>query len=185
MQEWLLLDLVSKLFLSLKPLDGFTVLFTPAYCLYITLKNVFITFFNSGVNHSVLKQVGEQFLNIRSGSGTTGAKAQYRGGESGGSVNAPHVGSMSLWVFSSFDNPVLPPCISPGEVRLGSTSSLVHSAVVSQSAAAGTSEALAFSVLQHVLGAGPHVKRGSNATNKLVQGVAKATADPFDVSGVS
>lgn len=74
---------------------------------------------------------------------------------------------------------------SPGEVRLGGTSSLVHSAVVSQSAAAGTSEALAFGVLQHILGAGPHVKRGSSATNKLVQGVAKATASPFDVSGVS
>lgn len=44
----------------------------------------------------VLKQVGEQFLNIRSGSGTTGAKAQYRGGEPGGSVNALHVGSMFL-----------------------------------------------------------------------------------------
>lgn len=35
----------------------------------------------SGVDHTVLKQVGEQFLNIRSGAGTTGAKAQYRGGE--------------------------------------------------------------------------------------------------------
>ncbi|XP_040885470.1 cytochrome b-c1 complex subunit 2, mitochondrial isoform X2 [Toxotes jaculatrix] len=101
-----------------------------------------------GIDHAVLKQVGEQFLNIRSGAGTTGAKAQYRG----------------------------------GEIRLASISSLVHSAVVSQSAAAGTNEALAFSVLQHLLGAGPHVKRGSNASNKLVQGVAKATADPFDVS---
>uniref|UniRef100_A0A3B4WNZ3 Ubiquinol-cytochrome c reductase core protein 2b n=1 Tax=Seriola lalandi dorsalis TaxID=1841481 RepID=A0A3B4WNZ3_SERLL len=99
-----------------------------------------------GIDHAVLKQVGEQFLNIRSGAGTTGAKAQYRGGE------------------------------------LNSTSSLVHSAVVSQSAAAGSSEALAFGVLQQVLGAGPHVKRGSNVSNKLVQGVAKATADPFDVS---
>lgn len=68
---------------------------------------------------------------------------------------------------------------------MGSTSSLVHSAVVSQSAAADTNEALAFSVLQHVLGAGPHVKRGSNTTNKLIQAVVKATADPFDVSGVS
>lgn len=38
-------------------------------------------FLYSGVDHSVLKQVGEQFLNIRSGSGATGAKAQYRGGE--------------------------------------------------------------------------------------------------------
>lgn len=56
--------------------------------------------------------------------------------------------------------------------------------MVSQSAAAGTSEALAFGVLQHVLGAGPHVKRGSDTSNKLVQAVVKATADPFDVSGV-
>lgn len=75
-----------------------------------------------------------------------------------------------------------PPLPPPGESRLPSTSSLVHSLVVSQSAAAGSSEALVFSVLQHVLGAGPHVKRGTNASSKLVQGVAKATADPFDVS---
>ncbi|XP_035521256.1 cytochrome b-c1 complex subunit 2, mitochondrial isoform X2 [Morone saxatilis] len=101
-----------------------------------------------GVDHTVLKQVGEQFLNIRSGAGSTGATAQYRG----------------------------------GEVRLPNTSSMVHSAVVSQSAAAGSSEALAFSVLQHLLGAGPHVKRGSCTSSKLVQGVTKATADPFDVS---
>ncbi|GAA6219872.1 cytochrome b-c1 complex subunit 2, mitochondrial isoform X1 [Lates japonicus] len=101
-----------------------------------------------GVDHAVLKQVGEQFLNIRSGAGTTGAKAQYRG----------------------------------GEIRLAGLGSLVHSAVVAESAAAGTSEALAFSVLQQLLGAGPHVKRGSNASSKLVQSVAKATADPFDVS---
>ncbi|KAM9425083.1 cytochrome b-c1 complex subunit 2, mitochondrial isoform 2-T2 [Pholidichthys leucotaenia] len=101
-----------------------------------------------GVDHTVLKQVGEQFLNIRSGAGTTGSKAQYRG----------------------------------GEVRLPTSSSLVHAAVVSQSAAAGTSEALVFSVLQHLLGAGPHVKRGSGASSKLVQVVGKATADAFDVS---
>ncbi|XP_042253157.1 cytochrome b-c1 complex subunit 2, mitochondrial isoform X1 [Thunnus maccoyii] len=101
-----------------------------------------------GVDHAVLKQVGEQFLNIRSGVGTTGAKAQFRG----------------------------------GEVRQTNNNSLVHSAVVSQSAAAGTGEALAFSVLQHLLGAGPHVKRGSNTSSKLGHGVAKATTDPFDVS---
>uniref|UniRef100_A0A3P9IH88 Ubiquinol-cytochrome c reductase core protein 2b n=1 Tax=Oryzias latipes TaxID=8090 RepID=A0A3P9IH88_ORYLA len=101
-----------------------------------------------GVDHEVLKQVGEQFLNIRSGVGSAGAKAQYRG----------------------------------GEVRLPGTSSLVHAAVVSQSAAAGTGEALAFSVLQHLLGAAPNVKRGAAVSNKLVQGVAKATTDPFDVS---
>ncbi|XP_077595699.1 cytochrome b-c1 complex subunit 2, mitochondrial [Stigmatopora nigra] len=101
-----------------------------------------------GVDHSVLKQVGEQFFNIRGGAGTSDVQALYRG----------------------------------GEVRLPSTSSLVHSAVVSQSAAAGTAEAVAFSVLQHLLGAGPHIKRGSNASSKLVQGVAKATNDPFDVN---
>ncbi|XP_077482099.1 cytochrome b-c1 complex subunit 2, mitochondrial [Stigmatopora argus] len=101
-----------------------------------------------GVDHTVLKQVGEQFFNIRGGAGASDVQALYRG----------------------------------GEVRLPSTSSLVHSAVVSQSAAAGTAEAVAFSVLQHLLGAGPHIKRGSNATSKLVQGVAKATADPFDVN---
>ncbi|KAH0631919.1 hypothetical protein JD844_019822, partial [Phrynosoma platyrhinos] len=34
-----------------------------------------------GVSHSDLKQVGEQFLNIRSGAGLSGEKAKYRGGE--------------------------------------------------------------------------------------------------------
>ncbi|XP_077359918.1 cytochrome b-c1 complex subunit 2, mitochondrial-like isoform X1 [Festucalex cinctus] len=101
-----------------------------------------------GVDHSVLKQVGEQFLNIRGGAGTSAAQARYRG----------------------------------GEIRLPSSSSLVHSAVVSEAAASGTGEAVAFSVLQHLLGAGPRIKRGSNATSKLTQGVAKATADLFDVS---
>lgn len=101
-----------------------------------------------GVDHGILKQVGEQFLNIRSGVGTMGAKAQYRG----------------------------------GELRLTSSSSFVHSVVVSEGAAAGSSEALSFGVLHHLLGAGPQVKRGSNTTSKLCQGVSKATADPFDVS---
>ncbi|KAG7259000.1 hypothetical protein CRUP_033947, partial [Coryphaenoides rupestris] len=101
-----------------------------------------------GVDHEVLTQVGEQFLNIRSGTGTSGAQAQYRG----------------------------------GELRHQTGSSVVHSSVVSESAVAGSSEALAFSVLQHVLGAAPHVKRGSNPTNKLVQGVNKVTSDPFDAS---
>uniref|UniRef100_A0A3B4WP27 Ubiquinol-cytochrome c reductase core protein 2b n=1 Tax=Seriola lalandi dorsalis TaxID=1841481 RepID=A0A3B4WP27_SERLL len=120
-------------------------LYCPELMVLISIQSLFLMFAFSSRTYS---QVGEQFLNIRSGAGTTGAKAQYRGGES----------------------------------RVSSTSSLVHSAVVSQSAAAGSSEALAFGVLQQVLGAGPHVKRGSNVSNKLVQGVAKATADPFDVS---
>ncbi|KAK3529339.1 hypothetical protein QTP70_029145 [Hemibagrus guttatus] len=101
-----------------------------------------------GMDHAVLKQVGEQFLNIRSGAGTVGSKALYRG----------------------------------GEVRTQTGGSLVHSAVVSESAVASSAEAVAFSVLQHVLGAGPHVKRGSNTTNKLSQAISKATAQPFDAS---
>lgn len=101
-----------------------------------------------GVDHTVLTQVGEQFLNIRSGMGTVGTEAQYRG----------------------------------GETRTQNNSSLVHSAVVCQGAPVGTEEAWAYSVLQHALGAGPQVKRGSNTTSKLIQGVAKATSDPFDVS---
>ncbi|KAJ3608216.1 hypothetical protein NHX12_025266 [Muraenolepis orangiensis] len=101
-----------------------------------------------GVDHAVLKQVGEQFLNIRSGAGTSGAQAQYRG----------------------------------GELRHQTGSSMVHCAVVSESVAAGSGEALAFSVLQHVLGAAPQIKRGSNTTNKLVQGINKVTSEPFTVS---
>lgn len=37
----------------------------------------------TGVSHPVLKQVAEQFLNMRGGLGLSGAKAKYRGGESG------------------------------------------------------------------------------------------------------
>lgn len=100
-----------------------------------------------GVSHPVLKQVAEQFLNIRAGLGSPGAKATYRG----------------------------------GEIREQNGDSLVHAAVVAESAAIGSAEARAFSVLQHVLGAGPHVKRGSNATSVLYQAVAKGNHQPFDV----
>lgn len=33
------------------------------------------------MSHSVLKQVAEQFLNMRGGLGLSGAKAKYRGGK--------------------------------------------------------------------------------------------------------
>ncbi|XP_012500396.1 PREDICTED: cytochrome b-c1 complex subunit 2, mitochondrial [Propithecus coquereli] len=69
-----------------------------------------------------------------------------------------------------------------GEIREQSGDSLVHAALVAESAAIGSTEANAFSVLQHVLGAGPHVKRGSNATSLLYQAVAKGIHQPFDVS---
>ncbi|XP_066496631.1 cytochrome b-c1 complex subunit 2, mitochondrial isoform X2 [Tiliqua scincoides] len=101
-----------------------------------------------GVSHSDLKQIGEQFLNIRSGSGSAGEKAKYRG----------------------------------GEIRDQNGHSLVHAAVVAEGAAMGSAEANAFSVLQHLLGAGPLVKRGSNVTSKLAQGIVKATALPFDAA---
>uniref|UniRef100_A0A8C9DQF7 Ubiquinol-cytochrome c reductase core protein 2 n=1 Tax=Prolemur simus TaxID=1328070 RepID=A0A8C9DQF7_PROSS len=101
-----------------------------------------------GVSHPILKQVAEQFLNMRGGLGLAGAKARYRG----------------------------------GEIREQSGDSLVHAALVAESAAIGSTEANAFSVLQHVLGAGPHVKRGGNATSLLYQAVAKGIHQPFDVS---
>uniref|UniRef100_A0A6Q2Y4I4 Ubiquinol-cytochrome c reductase core protein 2a n=1 Tax=Esox lucius TaxID=8010 RepID=A0A6Q2Y4I4_ESOLU len=103
-----------------------------------------------GVKHSVLQQVGEQFLSVRTGAGSPGAKAIYRG----------------------------------GELRVQNGDSLVHTLITSEGAVTGSAEANAFSVLQRVLGAGPHVKRGSNATSKLSQGIAKATTQPFDVSGI-
>uniref|UniRef100_A0A673LNZ1 Cytochrome b-c1 complex subunit 2, mitochondrial-like n=1 Tax=Sinocyclocheilus rhinocerous TaxID=307959 RepID=A0A673LNZ1_9TELE len=104
--------------------------------------------FGLGVDHAVLKQVGEQFLNIRSGTGTVGSEAVYRG----------------------------------GELRHQSGGGLVHAVVASEGASVTSAEATAFSILQHVLGAGPHVKRGSNTTSKLSQAISKVTAQPFDAS---
>ncbi|XP_044516195.1 cytochrome b-c1 complex subunit 2, mitochondrial [Gracilinanus agilis] len=101
-----------------------------------------------GIDHSILKQVAEQFLNMRGGLGMSGAKAQYHG----------------------------------GEIRVQNGDSLVHAAIVAEGATSGSAEANAFSILQHVLGAGPHVKRGSNVTSQLCQAVAKGTNQPFDVS---
>ncbi|XP_007951377.1 cytochrome b-c1 complex subunit 2, mitochondrial [Orycteropus afer afer] len=104
-----------------------------------------------GVSHPILKQVAEQFLNMRGGLGLSGAKTIYRG----------------------------------GEIREQNGDSLVHAALVAESSALGSAEANAFSVLQHVLGAGPHVKRGSNTTSALYQAVAKGVHQPFDVSALN
>lgn len=71
---------------------------------------------------------------------------------------------------------------SPGELRHQSGGGLVHAVVASEGASATSAEATAFSILQHVLGAGPHVKRGSNTTSTLSQAISKVTALPFDVS---
>lgn len=138
----------------------------------------------SGVEHTMLKQVGEQFLNMRSGTGTSSAKAQYKGGEAwymdsmGGLHSAVGIGHR---VFLAGDTPNH---TCAGEHREQNGDGLVHAAVVSEGAVTGTAEADAFSVLQRVLGAGPRVKRGSDATSKLSQGISKATTQPFDVSAV-
>uniref|UniRef100_A0A8C1C187 Ubiquinol-cytochrome c reductase core protein 2a n=1 Tax=Cyprinus carpio carpio TaxID=630221 RepID=A0A8C1C187_CYPCA len=72
-----------------------------------------------------------------------------------------------------------------GELRVQSGGGLVHALLACEGAAAGSAEANAFSVLQRVLGVGPHVKRGSNITSKLSQGITKATAQPFDATAFS
>ncbi|XP_067279992.1 ubiquinol-cytochrome c reductase core protein 2a [Pseudorasbora parva] len=72
-----------------------------------------------------------------------------------------------------------------GELRVQSGGGLVHALLACEGAGTGSAEANAFSLLQRLLGAGPHVKRGSNTTSKLSQGIAKATAQPFDASAFS
>uniref|UniRef100_A0A674MHL3 Ubiquinol-cytochrome c reductase core protein 2a n=1 Tax=Takifugu rubripes TaxID=31033 RepID=A0A674MHL3_TAKRU len=69
--------------------------------------------------------------------------------------------------------------------RFHTNDDLVHALIASEGAANGSAQANAFSVLQRILGSGPRVKRGSNITSKLCQGVAKATADPFDATAFS
>ncbi|XP_067859640.1 cytochrome b-c1 complex subunit 2, mitochondrial [Heptranchias perlo] len=101
-----------------------------------------------GVNHTVLKQVGEHYFNMRSGTGAVGAAAKFRG----------------------------------GEIRFRNNDRLVHAAVVAEGAAAGKPEAHVFSVLQHVLAAGPYIKRGSNMCSKLHHAIVKKEAGLFDVS---
>ncbi|KAM6966455.1 ubiquinol-cytochrome c reductase core protein 2a [Tautogolabrus adspersus] len=101
-----------------------------------------------GVKHSVLKQVGEGLLSVRSGAGAPVAQAVYRG----------------------------------GELRVQNNDDLVHALIASEGGVSGSAEANAFSVLQRILGAGPHVKRGANITSKLSQGIAKATTQPFDAT---
>ncbi|XP_061566923.1 cytochrome b-c1 complex subunit 2, mitochondrial [Cololabis saira] len=69
-----------------------------------------------------------------------------------------------------------------GELRVQNSDDLVHALIVSEGGVAGSAEANAFTVLQRILGAGPHVKRGSSITSKLSQGIAKATTQPFDAT---
>ncbi|XP_071329815.1 ubiquinol-cytochrome c reductase core protein 2a [Trachinotus anak] len=101
-----------------------------------------------GVKHSVLRQVAEGLLSVRSGADAPVVKSVYRG----------------------------------GELRVQNNDDLVHALIASEGGVTGSAEANAFTVLQRILGAGPHVKRGSNITSKLSQGIAKATTQPFDAT---
>lgn len=73
-------------------------------------------------------------------------------------------------------------CVCVGELRVQNNDDLVHALIASEGGVTGSAEANAFSVLQRILGGGPYVKRGSNITSKLSQGIAQATTQPFDVS---
>uniref|UniRef100_A0A8C2ZQ64 Ubiquinol-cytochrome c reductase core protein 2a n=1 Tax=Cyclopterus lumpus TaxID=8103 RepID=A0A8C2ZQ64_CYCLU len=68
------------------------------------------------------------------------------------------------------------------QLRVQNNDDLVHALITSEGGVMGSAEANAFSVLHRILGAGPHVKRGSNITSKLSQGIAKATTQPFDAT---
>ncbi|XP_077476000.1 ubiquinol-cytochrome c reductase core protein 2a [Stigmatopora argus] len=69
-----------------------------------------------------------------------------------------------------------------GELRVQNKNDTVHTMVVSEGAVAGSAEANSYVVLQRILGAGSHVKRGAGIGSKLSQGVAKATKHLFEVS---
>ena len=58
-------------------------------------------------------------------------------------------------------------------------------AVAVEGCVAGSKEALTLGVLQHLMGAGPYIKWGSNqASSKLAQAASKATSLPFSVSEI-
>ncbi|XP_040919524.1 cytochrome b-c1 complex subunit 2, mitochondrial isoform X2 [Toxotes jaculatrix] len=87
-----------------------------------------------------------------------------------------------LSVRSGAGSPAAKSVYRGGELRVQNNDDLVHALIASQGGVTGSAEANAFSVLQRILGAGPHVKRGSNITSKLSQGIAKATTQPFDAT---
>ncbi|XP_028267515.1 ubiquinol-cytochrome c reductase core protein 2a [Parambassis ranga] len=92
------------------------------------------------------------------------------------------VGEGLLSARSGAGAPVAKAVYRGGELRVQNNSELVHALIASEGGVTGTAEANAFSVLQRILGAGPHIKRGSSITSKLSQGIAKATTQPFDAT---
>uniref|UniRef100_A0A3B3ZD71 Ubiquinol-cytochrome c reductase core protein 2a n=1 Tax=Periophthalmus magnuspinnatus TaxID=409849 RepID=A0A3B3ZD71_9GOBI len=108
--------------------------------------------------------------------------------ENGSRVNHSVLRQLGEGLLSSRSGPGAPVALAAyrgGEARMHSRDDLVHLLVASEGSAVGSAQANAFSVLQHVLGAGPHVKRGSNITSKLSQGIAKATSQPFDATAMT
>lgn len=132
-----------------------------------------------GVKHSLLRQVAEGLSGVRSGAGAPVDKAVYRGGKTF-DCKMTHL-LMKRLVLLRWYRLACFVCFHVGELRVNANDDLVHALIASEGAATGSAEATAFSVLQRILGSGPHVKRGSSITSKLCQGVAKATTDPFDV----
>ncbi|XP_061605556.1 cytochrome b-c1 complex subunit 2, mitochondrial [Phyllopteryx taeniolatus] len=92
------------------------------------------------------------------------------------------LGERFLSVRSGAGAPAVKASYRGGELRVQNKDDLVHALVVSEGGVAGSAEANAFVVLQRMLGAGPHVKRGTSITSKLSQGIAKATTQLFDAS---
>lgn len=92
------------------------------------------------------------------------------------------VGEQYLSVRKGAGAPAVKAVYRGGELRAECGGALVHALVTCEGAVTGSAEANAFSVLQRLLGAGPHVKRGSNMTSRLSQGIAKATTQPFDAT---
>lgn len=134
------------------------------------------------MKHSVLRQVAEGLLSVRSGARAPVVKAVYRGGKT-------HLYSSNITLFENNYCTIIIMllwfvcvCLHVGEQRVQTGDNLVHALIASEGGVSGSAEANAFSVLQRILGAGPHVKRGSNITSKMSQGIAKATTQPFDVS---
>lgn len=92
------------------------------------------------------------------------------------------VGEGLLSARSGAGPPVAKALYRGGELRVQNNDDLVHALIAGEGGVMGSAEANAFSVLQRILGAGPHVKRGSNITSSLSQGIAKATTQPFDAT---
>ncbi len=73
--------------------------------------------------------------------------------------------------------------VGMGEIRNQCGGDFSLAAVAVEGCAAGSKDALTLGILQHLMGAGPYIKWGSNqATSRLSQGAGKATSLPFSVS---